>query len=68
MIENKVKAVIAPLVMGALGIASKRLKKCLDISIPNITGCVEISTNRRNASILKDVLSLLDQGFIWDLA
>ena len=58
MIENKVKAVIAPLVMGALAIAPKRLKTCLDISIPNITGCVEISTNMRNASILKDVLSL----------
>ena len=58
MIENKVKAVIAPLVMGALGIASKRLKTCFDISILNITGCVEISTNMINASILKDVLSL----------
>ena len=54
--------------MGALGIASKRLKTCFDISILNITGCVEISTNMINASILKDVLSLWDQGFIWDLA
>ena len=58
MMENKVKAVIVLLVMGALGIASKRLKTCIDISIPNITGCVEISTNMRNASILKDVLGL----------
>ena len=58
MIENKVKAVIVLLVMGASGIASKRLKTCIDISIPNITGRVEISTNMRNASILKDVLSL----------
>ena len=58
MIENKVKAVIVLLVMAASSIASKRLKTCIDISIPNITGCVEISTNMRNASILKDVLSL----------
>ena len=58
MIENKVKAEVAPLVMGALGVASKRLKTCIDIGIPNITGCVENSTNMRNASILKDVFSL----------
>ena len=58
MIENKVKAEIVLLVMGALGIASKRLKTCIDISIPNITGCVEMSINMRNASILKGVLSL----------
>ena len=57
MMENKVKAVIVPLVMGALGISSKWLKTCIDISIPNIIGCVEISINMRNASILKDVLS-----------
>ena len=58
MIENKLKAETVLLVMGALGIASKRLKTCIDIGIPNITCCVEISTNMRNASILKDVLSL----------
>ena len=58
MIENKLKAEIVLLVMGALVIAPKRLKTCINIGIPNITGCVEISTNMRNASILKDVLSL----------
>ena len=39
MIEHKVKTVIVPLVIEALGVFSKRLKICIDIGIPNIIAC-----------------------------
>ena len=57
--ESKVKTKIALLVIGALGIVSKRLKTYIDvIGIPDIIGSAQISVSMSTARIFRDVLSL----------
>ena len=57
--EHKVNAEIVPLVIGALGSVSKRLKTYIDVvGIPSIIGTAQISTITSTSEILRDILSL----------
>ena len=57
--EHKVNAEIVPLVIGALGTVSKRLKRYIDVvGIPSIIGTAQISTITSTSEILRDVLRL----------
>ena len=57
--KHKVKTEIVPLVIRALGSASKQLKTFIDvIGIPNIIGSAQISTITNTIRILRVALSL----------